>query len=75
MSDRKGGFHLLFSKNTVSEFVPVTILLNRGTPYFILETEGVQRILVIVSGSSYCLLRKVVSYVILECTSIKPFDA
>jgi len=73
MLDGKGGFHLQFSKNTVSEFVPVPILLNRDTPYLILEFEGVQRILVIVSGSSCCLLHRVVSYVAWTCTSIKQF--
>jgi len=73
MLDGKSGFHLRFSKNTISEFVPVSILLNRGTPNLIVGIEGVQRVLVIVSGPICCLLLRVVSYVAWGCTSIKPF--
>jgi hypothetical protein len=67
------GFHLMFPNHAVTEFVTIPIISDQCTLTVIVWIRGIQRILVIDSGSSYCTLQQWVSKATVKCTSVNLF--
>jgi len=65
--------HLYDPENAVNR-PTASVLLEQGTPTIMAEIEGVQRDLILDTGSNISILQPGVSRSDMRCTSVKPYE-